>query len=814
MLNSLIVMRMKKHILSLSLLLLLTTAGFCAGQGRVVIDFNKSWKFYSGNQEKAFDVKSDDTFWRVLNLPHDWSIEGTFSKDHPATTGGGALPGGVGWYRKTFKLDKSNASKRIFIDFDGVYMNSEVWINGHYLGKRPNGYISFRYELTPFLNANGSNTIAVKVDNSKQPNSRWYSGSGIYRDVKLVAVNPVYVDLWGTYVTTPKVEKESADVAVATKVVNSSDKVADIKLNTKILDASGKVVAELSSSESLAKGDSKELNHSLNIQNPTLWSTTQPYLYKVISEVYVAGNLMDTYVTPFGVRYFKFDREKGFSLNGKHLKINGVCMHHDLGCLGSAVNKYALERQLRILKEMGCNAIRTSHNPPSSQMLELCDSLGFMVMDEAFDIWKKSKNPYDYHLAWDQWHKRDLEDQIKRDRNHPSVIIWSVGNEIIEQYNADTTGGPILKELVSIVKGLDPTRPTTTANNDISPKNSLINANAADLVGYNYNHAKFESFLTDYPGRTFIATETVSALQSRGHYDMPSDSVRIWPIRWDIPFTSDNSDLTCSAYENCRTPWGSTHEDTWKVLKRHDYLSGGFIWTGFDYIGEPTPYGWPARSSYFGIVDLAGFPKDVYYMYQSEWTDKTVLHLFPHWNWKSGQMVDVWAYYSNADEVELFVNGKSQGVRSKKGEDLHVMWRVPFAAGELKAVSRKGGAIVKTETINTAGEPAKLSLKVEKSSLAADGYDLAYVTVEVTDKDGNVCPKASNMVRFNVAGVGSLVGVDNGCQTYIESLKIPYIMAYNGKCIAVIQNSGEKGKISITASSDGLTASTVEVEVK
>lgn len=804
---------MNKLMLMLSLAVLFFV-GNAATSNRMKVDFNKSWRFSLGDNVKAADVTFDDSGWRLLNLPHDWSIEGTFSKDNPATVGGGALPGGIGWYRKDFLLDKIYEGKHLFVEFDGVYMNSEVWINGHYLGKRPNGYISFSYDITPYIKiGKEKNIIAVKVDNSQQPNSRWYSGSGIYRNVRLVAVNPVYVAQWGTQVTASKITASSSTVHVSTTIANRYKAGNGVTLKTSIVDAAGKVVSVTESKVEVNAEDESVTNQELVVSTPHLWSVDSPYLYKVISEIYLARKKVDEYATPLGIRTIEFDVDKGFLLNGKHMKINGVCLHHDLGCLGSAMNRYALERQLKILKEMGCNGIRTSHNPPAPELLQLCDSLGFIVMDEAFDMWKKQKNPHDYHLSWDEWHKRDLVDQLKRDRNHPSVMIWSIGNEIPEQWD-EAAGAEIAKELVKIVKEYDTTRPITAACNEINPKNGIINSGVLDLIGYNYNHPKFKNFHTDYPGKKFIATETVSALQTRGHYDMPSDSLRIWPERWDLPFEKGNKDLTCSAYENCRTPWGSTHEDTWKILKSNDFLSGGFIWTGFDYLGEPTPYVWPARSSYFGIVDLAGFPKDVYYMYQSEWTSKDVLHLFPHWNWNAGQIVDIWAYYNNADEVELFVNGKSQGIRSKKNDDLHVMWRVGYEPGELKAVSRKNGEVVKTVITKTAGQPAKVVLTADKIQLKADGYDLLFVSVSIQDSEGNECPDASNMVDFKVDGEGMVVGVDNGCQTYTESLKVPHVKAFNGKCLAVIQNKGESGMFKVTASSSGLISGFLEVKVR
>jgi beta-galactosidase len=548
-----------------------------------------------------------------------------------------------------------------------------------------------------------------------------------------------------------------------------------------------------------------------------LWSIEKPYLYKAVTKITSKGKVTDEYTTTFGIRSYKFDVDKGFFLNGKQVKIVGVCNHHDLGCLGTAINTRALERQLQILKGMGVNGIRTSHNPPAPELLDLCDKMGFIVMDEAFDMWKRPKVDFDYSKDFDEWYKTDLKDQVLRDRNHPSVFIWSVGNEIPEQHakNGDTSGVVYLREMQRIIRSLDD-RPTVTANNHTDAGNQLLRSGINDLIGYNYQHNNWppENVQKNWGRKPFIVTESVSALQTRGHYDMPSDSMRIWPQRWDLPVKNANPDLTCSAYENCYTPWGSSHMATLKMFLKHESISGMFVWTGFDYIGEPTPYPWPARSSYFGIVDLAGFPKDVYYLYQSLFTKKDMLHLFPHWNWKPGQMIDMWAYYNNADEVELFINGKSQGVKRKTGDDLHVMWRVPFEAGKVEAVSRKNGKVVAASVIKTAGEPAKLVLQADRSSIKSNGKDLSFVTVKVLDKDGNLVPDAANKIQFKVSGPGFIAGVDNGCQTSLEPFKASAHKAFNGLCLAVIQSSGKPGAVKLQAQSAGLVSATIDITAK
>jgi beta-galactosidase len=811
---------------------LLTLAWNVSGQenGRKVSSFNEGWKFHLGDVAAASQPSFDDSDWRNLTLPHDWAIEGSFSIDNPSGAGGGALPGGVGWYRKTFRVDPSAKGKKLFVGFDGVYMNSDVWINGHHLGFRPYGYISFQYDLTPHLRFDGENVIAVRVDNSKQPNSRWYSGCGIYRNVWLTETAPVHVDNWGTYVTTPNVSADKATVNIVTTIRNEKSSPANILLKTSIIDQSGKILATAQSPKTIKENDIAKEEQQLVLDNPRRWSIEDPYLYKICTEIVEKEKTIDTYTTPLGVRTFVFDPDKGFSLNGQPVKIKGVCMHHDLGCLGAAVNKRAIERQLQILKGMGVNGIRTSHNPPAPELLQLCDSMGFIVMDETFDMWRKKKTAYDYAQYFNEWHERDLTDHILRDRNHPSVFMWSIGNEVMEQWtdaNADTldiqqanlilnlkrdpaslrsdsmsVNALLTKKLADIVRNLDPTRPITSGNNEPSPQNHLFKSGAIDLIGFNYHLSDFDNVKIHFPGKPFIATETTSALATRGYYRMPSDSVYIWPSRWDLPF-SDPS-YACSSYDNCHVPWGSTHEETWRKVNDNPFVSGMYIWTGFDYMGEPTPYWFPARSSYFGVVDLAGFPKDAYYFYQSVWTDKTMLHVFPHWNWEKGQLIDIWAYYNNADEAELFLNGISQGVRKKAPNEFHVVWRLTYQPGTIRVVTRKNGREVLSQEIKTAGEPYQIRLTPDRKEIAADGTDLSFVTVEILDRDGNLCPNAENQIYFEISGNGKIAGVDNGSPISMESFKAPQRKAFYGKCLVVIQSDKTADKIRLTATSNGL----------
>ena len=803
--------------------------------------FDKGWLFTLADSAGMEQVNYVDINWRHLDLPHDWAIEGDFSPANPSGASGGALPGGIGWYRKHFSVNPKEKNKRYVIAFDGVYMNATVYVNGHKLGTRPYGYSSFEYDITPYINKVGDNVVAVRVNNSDQPNSRWYSGCGIYRHVWLKKSAESYITQWGQYVsTTPQGEvkiKVDAHVAGGKKMT----------VRHTILDAAGKVVA---------KGVGGE-TQTLKVTHPHLWNIGDGYLYTVKSELLVGGKVMDTETTKTGFRDIKFDAQKGFFLNGKNMKINGVCEHHDFGCLGAVVNEDAMHRKLTILRDMGVNAIRSSHNPPAPELLNMCDSMGLLVMDESFDMWRCKKSQNDYARFFDEWHQRDLSDLVKRDRNHPSVFMWSIGNEVLEQWSnaaADTlsleqanlilnaghdastlahgnelsVNSLLTQHLAEIVRQYDPwgsTRPITAGCNEPDPNNHLFKSGALDVIGFNYHHQWVKDVPQNFPGKPFIFSESVSALQTRGYYMMPSDSVYKAPVEWWLPYTDPS--FMCSAYDNMHASWSSTHEETWDVVKHNDFVGGQFIWTGFDYIGEPTPYAYPARSSYFGIIDLAGLPKDSYYMYQSEWTQKPVLHLFPHWNWLPGQTIDMWCYYNQADEVELFINGKSQGIRKKtvygaqnegdayqKSTEYHVMWRVAFQPGEVKVVARKDGKEIASQTIKTAGAPHHLVLKETYQGTLAHGTSepTTFVEVNVVDKDGNLCPNATNQVFFSVekspsaASAPVILGTDNGCQTSLERFTDPHRKAFFGKCVVVI-----KGKGTLKAQAVDLTSASLDL---
>ena len=790
-------------------------------QARQRDNFDKGWLFILGDSAQMATSAYNDSHWRKLSLPHDWAIEGDFYAGNPSGAGGGALPGGIGWYRKHFLLDcEAEPGGRYFIEFDGVYMNSTVYVNGQEVGHRPYGYSSFEYDITKYLKR-GDNVIAVKVDNSDQPNSRWYSGCGIYRHVWLTKTNAVHVKHWGVHVQT---DAKTGQIKVEADVEGNNYKVR----NT-VYDASGKEVG-------------------LKVKNPHLWSVEDPYIYKVRTQVLVGGKVVDEVWTTTGFRDFKFDAETGFWLNGKNFKLNGVCEHHDFGCLGAAVNEDAMHRKLSKLKAMGVNSIRSSHNPPAPELLNMCDTMGIIVMDESFDMWRRKKTAGDYARFFEEWHERDLTDLILRDRNHPSILMWSIGNEVLEQWSsadADeltleqanlilnaghdastlahgeemSPNSLLTRHLADIVKRYDTTRPILAGCNEPDPNNHLFKSGAIDIIGFNYHHQWVKDVPKNFPGKPFIFSESVSALQTRGYYKMPSDEITWAPQEWWLPYTDPS--YMCSAYDNMHASWSSTHEETWDVVKHNAFVGGQYIWTGFDYIGEPTPYGFPARSSYFGVIDLAGFPKDTYYMYQSEWTTKPVLHLFPHWNWLEGQQIDMWCYYNNADEVELFINGKSQGVRRKTGEqpegrydmhntkaklnsEYHVGWRVTFNPGEVKVVARKDGHVVGEQTIKTAGAPARIRLSKDYQ-----GKNTTFITAEVVDKDGNLCPWADDMIYFISEGDGKILGTDNGCQTSMENFKAPQRKAFFGKCMVVVSGNG-----SITAKSPMLQSDVIEFKVK
>jgi beta-galactosidase len=757
------------------------------GARATTTSFDLGWKFHLGDASGAQATSFDDSAWTALDVPHDFSISLPFNQNSPGTFQSGYLDGGIGWYRKAFMLPASSAGQRVIVQFDGVYMDSTVWMNGTQICARPYGYSSFECDFTQNAKFGASNVLAVKVNN-QQPSSRWYSGTGIYRHVWLKTVNPVRVAYTGTRVTTPQVSAASASVSATVSIKNDAAMEQSVTLLSSIRDATGAEVAKVTSpATAVAAGKTSDIAQTLTVSNPKLWSPASPTLYSLVTTVSVGGAVVDTYTTPFGIRTFAFDANTGFSLNGVKLKINGVCNHHDLGALGAAVNYRAMEKRLQMLKEMGANAIRTSHNPPAPELLDLADRLGFLVMDEAFDCWYAGKNMYDYGRFFRQWADTDLKDMVSRDRNHPSVIIWSIGNEVPQA--GDKT---VVKQLIDDIHSKDDTRVIAQGYAAFVNTNDITGLE--DVVGINYAPDRYDSVHTQHPNYKIIASESSSALRSRGIYN--------------------SANTQCSSYDNQAAGWGHTAETSWKNVNTREWVAGEFVWTGFDYIGEPTPYEWPAKSSYFGIIDTANFPKDIYYFYQSKWNaaGAPMVHIVPmNWtNWTAGQAVKV-LVYTNAESVELFLNGKSLGSKSMSATTAKLEWSVPFATGTLEAKASSKGAVVASDKVQTAGAPAALVVKADRSSIVADGRDLAFVEVDVVDAQGVIVPQATNGIDFAVTGPATIAGVDNGNAISHESYKGKSRAAFSGKALAILQSTNNAGSVTLKATSGSLTAGSVVI---
>ncbi|MEG1287301.1 MAG: Ig-like domain-containing protein [Clostridium sp.] len=803
------------------------------------ISFNNDWKFILDEQNGAAEVNYDDSAWRNLTLPHDWSIEFDFNKDSPASYEGGFLDGGIGWYRKTFVLPESMNNKEINIDFDGVYMDSTVYVNGTAVGNRPYGYVSFSYDIADLLYKDGrENVIAVRVNN-RQPSSRWYSGSGIYRNVWLTVTEGVNVDRYGTYAYVENFATvhdenrdytEDANVNVETTVNNDTDTAKEASVVTSFYNPSGKKVAsETQEPITIEANASHTFKDVVKVKNPDLWGVETPNLYNIVTEVKVGEEVVDTYETDFGIRYTTFTPDNGFYLNGEYMKLNGVCMHHDLGALGAAVNYRAIERQMQMMKDMGVNAIRITHNPPSPEIIEICNKLGLMTIVETFDGWAQSKKAYDYGRFFNTWAERDVKDILGMYKNDPSVIMWSLGNEV---WDNGASGLNTAKNLNKWAKEVDTTRPTTIGEdrlrNPSQFENSTVPAinDVFDIVGYNYGEDNFDyTKEVARPNWTVMTSESASAVRSRGIYAHPKEFKK----------SHMHEDLQQSSYDNDSVSWGRFAEESWKYNRDREFVLGEFVWTGFDYIGEPTPYFtngyFPAKSSYFGAVDTAGFEKDAFYYYQSQWSDKDVLHLLPHWNWENddsikidGDKINVWAY-TNAEEVELFLNGESVGKKSyeKKVTDYgmeyleredgktYLEWDVPYVPGTLEAVGYKNGVEVSRDIIKTASEPAALKVSADRQVIDADGKDLSFITIDVVDKDGNIVPTASNLINFEVVGDGELVGVDNGNAATTERYKDNKRSAFSGKALGILQSKDNAGVITLKVTSPGLEPAVINV---
>jgi beta-galactosidase len=758
------------------------------GKRTATVSFDLGWKFHLGDASGAQATAFDDSSWTSLSVPHDWSISLAFNQSSPAKDSGGYLDGGLGWYRKSFEVPASFSGQRIFLQFDGIYMDSTVYLNGTQVCARPYGYSSFECDITADAKTGGTNVVAVKVNN-QQPSSRWYSGSGIYRHTWLKTTNPVHVAYTGTRVTTPQVTSTSATVNIAVTIQNDATTDQSVTVASSVRDASGTEVGKASSAATaVAAGKTADATQTVTVANPKLWSPSSPTLYSVVTTVSVGDSVVDTYTTSFGIRTFAFDASTGFSLNGTKLKLNGTCNHHDLGALGAAVNYRALEKRLQIFKDMGVNALRTSHNPPAPELLDLADRLGFLVMDEAFDCWYNGKNTYDYGRFFRQWANTDIIDMVARDFNHPGIIIWSIANEV-----GETSDSTVVKQLMDAIHTKDTSRPIGQALAAWASADTAA-VGLEDVVGINYAPDRYDSIHTAHPTWKMFASESSSALRSRGIYN--------------------NNNTQCSSYDDFAAGWGHTAEVSWKNVTTRAWIAGEFIWTGFDYIGEPTPYTWPAKSSYFGAIDTANFPKDVFYFYQSKWnaSGPAMVHIVPmNWtNWTAGQAVKVMVY-TNADSVELFLNDKSQGSKTIDASTGHLEWSIPFATGTLEAKASKGGSVVASDKVQTAGAAAALALKADRSSIAADGRDLSFVEIDVVDAQGIVVPQAANTIDFTISGPGVIAGLDNGNAISHESYKGTSRSAFSGKALAIIQSTTTAGKITLKASSGSLTGASVDI---
>ena len=779
-----------------------------------------------GGDVSYVQANYDDSGWARVDLPHDWAIAGPFIVDGPYG-GMGRLPSwGIGWYRKTLDIPASAKGQSIFLDVEGAMSYATVWLNGKLVGGWPYGYNSFRLDLTPYAIAGGKNQLAIRLDNPAA-SARWYPGGGLYRDIYLTTADKVHVGQWGGVVRTPEVSKDRATVDVSLSLDNDGNTAADVQVATTLyaLDPDGRqskrpVASIARQSIRIEPGAKAVLQGSTVLANPRLWGpppTQQPNRYVAVSTITQGGKTIDRYETRFGVRDVKFDPDRGVIVNGEHIPLRGVNNHHDLGALGAAFNVRAAERQLEILRDMGANAVRMSHNPPAPELLELTDRMGFLVMDEVFDSWEKKKTPHDFHLIFPDWHEADARAMVRRDRNHPSIILWSIGNEVGEQYDGEA-GAKIGRELIAIAHEEDPSRLATGAMN--FAKADMPLPATVDVISLNYQGAgirgilgQYPAFRAKFPDKVILSSESASALSSRGEYIFPVAGAISGPVR---PWSGGNPEThQVSAYEMHASDFGSSPDRVWAADDQNPYVAGEFVWTGFDYLGEPTPY-YTSRSSYSGILDLAGFPKDRFWLYQSRWRpDLKFAHILPHWTWpdRVGQITPVHVF-SSADEAELFVNGKSQGKVKKRDYEYRFRWDyVVYEPGEVKVVTWKKGQPWATETVRTVGKAVKLSLVPDRRIIDNDGRDLSFVTVKIVDEDGNVVPYAKQKIEFSVAGPGRIVATDNGDPTDMTVFPSKSRAAFNGFALAIVEaDAGHSGQIKVSAHVDGLADATTEIE--
>lgn len=781
-----------------------------------------------------------DDAWEKVTLPHDWAINKPFyTGDKPEVGGGmGRLPSqGVAWYRKRLDIPTADKGKIIYLDIDGAMSYAMVWLNGHLVGGWPYGYNSFRLDLTPYLNYGGTNQLSIRIDNPNH-SARWYPGGGLYRNVWLTKTAPVHVAQWGTFISTPEVSANKAVINLSLKLENKTTSAQTVEARTQIYavddfgNAKGKVITVFPTETIILNANEQQIKESKTIvANPKLWGAypqQRQNLYIARTSLFMAGKQIDEYDTPFGIRKIEFHPTKGLLVNGTKIKIQGVNQHHDLGALGAAFNVRAAQRQLEMLRELGCNAIRLSHNPPAPELLDLTDQMGFLVIDEVFDSWERKKTPHDFHLIFPDWHEADTRSFIRRDRNHPSVIAWSFGNEVGEQYT-DAAGAVIAKKLHDIVFEEDPTRPASASQNFAKP--DMPFSKEMDFMSLNYQgegirdapaylHLKggirtaplYPAFQKAFPEKMIVSSETASALSTRGSYIFPVALENSAPV--GDGFGGNPVTKEVSAYELYTAQFGASPDKVFATQDRHPYVAGEFVWSGWDYLGEPTPY-YSARSSYCGIIDLAGFKKDRFYLYQSRWRPELpIVHILPHWNWANrvGEITPVHVFTSG-DEAELFLNGQSLG-RKKKGEfEYRIRWdEVKYQTGELKAVSYKNGEIWAEETLKTTDKASKLFATVDRSKIKADGEDLAFITVKITDKNGLMVPNANNKISFSIEGSGEIVATDNGDPANLVSFASHDREAYNGMALVIVRaNKDNKGTIKLIITSEGLEKTTIKI---
>lgn len=785
-------------------------------QTRTVMELDNHWKFQKGNPEHAFEMDFNDSAWETVSVPHDWAIYGPFDKDidkqsvaivqngekvaSEKTGRTGALPHiGTAWYRNTFSVPQFSRDKKIILLFEGAMSEPQVYLNGKKVGEWAYGYSYFYFDVTEFIKK-GDNILAVQLTN-KPFASRWYPGAGLYRKVSVIVKNQESINQWGTFITTPFINQEEAKVNIKTSVSAENG-----RLITTIFDAKG---VQVNSNETTIQFGN-QFDQNIKVAHPKPWSPETPYLYKAVTQLFVGNQLKDEVTTRFGIRDIKYEPNTGFSLNGTITKFKGVCLHHDLGPLGAAVNKAALRRQLTILKDMGCNAIRSSHNMPSLEQLELCDEMGFLFLAESFDEWAKPKVENGYHRFFDEYAEKDLVNLVHATRNHPSIVMWSSGNEVPDQWGE--AGVKRAKWLQDIFHREDPTRPVTVGMDQVKATMESGFGALLDVPGLNYRVHLYEEAFNKFPQGFILGSETASTVSSRGVYKFPVVQEKM----------KQYDDLQCSSYDLEACSWSNVPDEDFVLQDDKPWVMGEFVWTGFDYLGEPTPYDerWPSRSSYFGISDLAGLPKDRFYLYRSRWntTDET-LHILPHWNWegREGKTTPIFVY-TNYESAELFVNGKSMGIQKKNNTTpqnrYRLMWMdVKYEPGTVKVVAfNKNGQPVAEKELKTAGKPYKIVLAPDREVVQANGDDLSFVTVSVVDKNGIPCPTATNQLKFKVTGNGSFRAACNGDATSLELFHKPTMKLFSGKLVVLVQSSNNAGTINIAVSGDGLKTGKVALK--